>query len=146
MENHHGNVSQYDNAQELNKVEDIETMWRTFDSLPFQVRAMIAIAPYQFSVLDVAADFRRWQQGQWFTSRPDVREYAASMDRAFRDQVKELSYSKEEYNGSYKLVRKIPKVKITGRKVQRYGSGRNRRHNGIFPPIPTRRGTEINYG
>lgn len=144
-DSHWGNSSQQDNAVNLVVTEDIAKMWRLFDSLPFQVRAMIALAPYEFSVQDVAQDYSRWKQEQWFTMRPDVREYAASMDKAFRQQVNELSYSKAERNGSYKLVPKIHGVKVAGRKVHRFGSSQPRRRGAIFPPIPTGRGTWINY-
>jgi len=154
-DSHWGNSSQQDNAVNLVVTEDIARMWQLFDRLPFCIRAMIAIAPYEFSVQDVVNDYENFKttssRQDFFDSfisgreikRPE--EYARNMDRAFRDTVNQLSYSKVEINGSYKLVPKIHGVNVAGRKVHRFRSSQPRRRGAIFPPIPTGRGTWINY-
>jgi hypothetical protein len=135
-------------------IEDLAFALKTFDALPVEIRRMMVNAPWDYSaemIRDAWLEYKNQPQSFMdFISNASPKkpsDFARTMDQTFRRDVAENSYSGQETNGSYKLVPRVhAKSGSWGSQGYRGVRARLRRPNGIFPPIKTGRGTEINYG
>lgn len=134
--------------KDLKVVYDSDDRWAAMELLPLPVRYMLAHAPFDYATIDIAKDYHAWYEeasyGDPFTfftrgpSNPDVWEYVANMDAAFRRDVIKNDYTGTHQDGSYKLVPKIHAHSASKHKdVLRSRSRRAGRRSFFFPPIPT---------
>lgn len=133
--------------KDLKVVYDSDDRWAAMELLPAPVRYMLAHAPFDYATVDIVKDYHAWYEeasyGDPFTfftkgpSKPDVWEYVANMDAAFRRDVIKNDYTGTHEDGSYKLVPEVhAQHKPVDKNISRRRSGRAGRRGFFFPPIP----------
>ena len=133
--------------KEVKYAYDTADRWAILETLPHPVRYMIANAPLDYSIFEIAKDYHAWYEearyGDQFSffvngpSTPDVWEYVANMDAAFRRDVINNDYTGTNPNGSYEVVPTVhAKRQPSNKNISRRGGQRSGRRGFFFPSIP----------
>ena len=86
-----------------------------FDSLPLPLRRCIADAPYEYDVSQIFSVYREYVFYDLMSALSAISE----IEHVMRREVRELSHTKAEWNGSYKLARRPRKQ--AEQLAQKYG-------------------------